>query len=85
MRVYLSGNQAAATWLGPVVLGVFLILVGVLIFIVPNLVEYVIAALLILGGVSMIGFGWRMRSRTTFHRMGQWHSTEGFEDEFRQH
>ena len=56
-------------WLAPAALGVLLILFGVLIFVVPKLLEFIVAAVLIFAGCSLLGLAWHMRGRVTYRRM----------------
>lgn len=56
-------------WLAPAALGVLLIVFGVLIFVVPKLLEFIVAAALIFAGCSLLGLGWHLRGRVTYRRM----------------
>lgn len=56
---------------GSSIAGLMLIGVGVLIFIEPDLVAYVIATLLILAGASLIGSGLAARRRVVYRRLDE--------------
>jgi hypothetical protein len=58
-------------WFIPICAGAVLILFGVLILIVPNLLEYVVAGALLLAGFSLLGVGWRGRTRVSFRRLDE--------------
>ena len=58
-------------WLTPALSGVTLILLGVLIFKVPKLLEYVIATMFIIAGGSLLGVAWRLRSRVRYRRLNE--------------
>lgn len=64
------GNIAGA-WLAPAFLGVLLILFGLLIFAFPDLLQYLVAAVLVFAGCSLLGLAWRMRGRVTYRRMDE--------------
>jgi len=51
--------------------GGVLVLLGLLILLVPNLLEVIVAAALIVAGVSLLSFGWRVR-RAVRRRSGAW-------------
>jgi len=54
------GLTAGLTWVYLVPGGV-LVLLGLLILLVPNLLEVLVAAALIVAGVSLLSLGWRLR------------------------
>jgi hypothetical protein len=56
-------------WLAPALFGVVLILFGVLIFVFPDLLSFIVAAVLIFAGFSLLGLAWNMRGRVTYRRM----------------
>lgn len=58
-------------WFVPVFIGVMLILFGVLIFLIPNLLEYFVASALLLAGGSLVGVGWQWRTRATYRRLNR--------------
>ena len=70
-------------WLGPALLGVLLIVVGILIIIVPDLLRYAVAGLLMFAGMTLLGMGWRMRRQVTYRRVDteHWRVTNPFDDE----
>ena len=54
--------------LAPAVMGAALIGIGTLIFIMPQLVSYLIAATFVMVGCSLLGVAWRMKPNVTFRR-----------------
>jgi hypothetical protein len=56
-------------WLGPALLGIMLIFFGVLIFVVPKLLELIVAAVLFFAGCSLLGLAWHLRGRVQYRRM----------------
>jgi len=75
MLVGWMGNGLGRFWLGPVLLGVVLIAMGVVLYVWPDVLAYVVAGVFIIGGISLIGSGWRMRQQVTYRRMDdrQWY------------
>ena len=55
-------------WLGPVLLGLFLIAVGVAIWIDPRLLACSVAVLLITFGGVLVASGLQMRTRVSYRR-----------------
>ena len=68
MRLFWSGGNHGF-WLGPALLGVLLILIGGLLYVMPQLLAYVVAGIFILTGCGLLGTAWRMRRRVTYQRM----------------
>ncbi len=68
---YQWGLGGGGLWLVPVLSGLVLIVFGILIFIVPKLLELIVAAVLIFAGCSLIGVGWHLRGRVTYRRMDE--------------
>jgi len=56
-------------WLGPAVLGVMLIFFGVLIFVVPKMLELIVAAVFVFAGCSLLGLAWHLRGRVSYRQM----------------
>jgi hypothetical protein len=56
-------------WLLPALLGLLLIVFGVLIFVVPKLLELIVAGVLVAAGCSLLGLAWHLRGRVTYRRM----------------
>jgi uncharacterized membrane protein HdeD (DUF308 family) len=74
MRLFWSQEGQSGLWLGPALLGLVLIALGVLLYAMPQLLSYFIAGLFILGGCGLIGSAWRMRRRVTYRPIDQeWH------------
>jgi hypothetical protein len=64
-------GRAGGLWFAPVFFGLILILVGVLIFVFPDLLAFLVATVLILVGCSLLGLGWHLRGRVTYRRMDE--------------
>ena len=56
-------------WLAPAFFGGILILIGMLIFAMPRLLEVLVAAVFILAGTFLIALAWQTRGRVSYHRM----------------
>lgn len=72
MRVYTTGNMPAAFSYGPAIIGALFIMAGIVIFIWPDILQLMLASLLILAGVSMIFgslFGRAARDSVQYYRM----------------
>jgi len=69
MRNQWNVPNLAGIWLAPAFFGVVLILFGVLIFVYPELLSFIVAAVLIFAGFSLLGLAWNMRTRVTYRRM----------------
>ncbi len=64
-------------WLGPFLLGLFLIAIGTLIFVFPRLLEYAVATLFIMSGVSLLGVAWNWRGSVSYQRVDErWANVE---------
>ena len=64
-------GNIGAIWLAPAAFGIALIGFGVLILAVPWLLQFVVAAVLISAGCSLLGLAWHMRGRVTYRRMNE--------------
>jgi multisubunit Na+/H+ antiporter MnhG subunit len=62
-------RQARGFWLAPASLGVLLILFGVLILVVERLLQFLVAAVFVMAGCSLLGLAWHMRGRVTYRRL----------------
>ena len=73
MSLYgLPGNEGGF-WLAPVLVGVLLILIGVLLFVWPKLLSFVLASVFVVAGCGVIGAAWRMRRHVSYQRIErQW-------------
>lgn len=69
MRMYSSQDGLSGFWLGPAFLGVLLILLGLLLYAMPELLAYVVAAIFILAGCGLLGAAWRMRRQVTYRQI----------------
>ena len=56
-------------WLLPVFGGVLLILVGLLLFVWPELLAFVVASLFVAAGVGLIGSAGRWRANVVYRRV----------------
>ncbi|MFQ5806688.1 MAG: DUF3096 domain-containing protein [Phycisphaerae bacterium] len=63
-------GELGGLWLAPALFGLVLILFGVLIFVFPDLLSFIVAAVLIFAGFSLLGLAWNMRVRVTYRRKG---------------
>lgn len=70
MQQWWTGDMRSFS-VGSVVLGVMLILIGVLLFVMPELLAYVIASIFVLAGAGLIASAWRVRQNVTFRRVDQ--------------
>lgn len=68
IRMY---GLSSGFWLGPVLLGLFLIAVGIAIWVDPRLLACSVAVLLITLGVFLVGSGLQMRNRVSYRRFDQ--------------
>lgn len=55
-------------WWPPIVVGLFLVALGVLIWVYPELFAYPAGAFLVLVGIGMVGASIRLRRRVTYRR-----------------
>ena len=63
-----NGRDFSGFWFGPAALGALLITCGLVIFAKPELLAYLVAAIFIFAGCSMLGVAWHLRSRVTYRR-----------------
>ena len=70
-RFYWNLSGGGGMWFIPVVAGVMFVLFGILILIVPMLLEYLIASTLMLIGFSLMGVGWHWRTRVSIRRLDE--------------
>lgn len=56
-------------WLAPACFGCALIAFGVLILVVPWLLQFIVAAVLISAGCSLLALAWHLRGRVTYRRI----------------
>jgi Flp pilus assembly protein TadB len=64
-------GNVGGVWLAPALLGVALIVFGVLIFVVPKLLQLIVAAVFIFAGCALLGLAWHMRGRITYRRLDE--------------
>lgn len=73
MRMFWSPDNTSALWWAPAMLGLMLFGIGALLFILPELLSYVVASVFVVAGISMISAAWRMRRQVTYRRVDrQW-------------
>lgn len=53
----------------PAICGAVLVLIGLLIYMYPRLLELAVAGLFVGAGVSMMGVAWKMRPRVRYRRL----------------
>jgi uncharacterized membrane protein HdeD (DUF308 family) len=71
MRRLWSSNAPGPLGFAPAFLGIVLILIGVLLFVWPALLSFVVASIFVAAGVSVLGFAWQV----TYRRVdGTWQS-----------
>ena len=68
-RYNLGLGEGGGLWFVPAALGLLLIVFGVLIFLVPKLLELIVAAVLVAAGCSLLGLAWHLRGRVTYRRV----------------
>jgi len=67
-------TDGAAAWVGLALLGLCLILIGLLLFVWPQLLAFVVAAVFFSAGVGVLGFAWRLRRQMSYrHTSRSWH------------
>lgn len=64
-------REPGGFWLGPAAAGGLLIVVGIMLFVFPRLLQYFVASVFVLAGVGLLGFAWRMRRQVTYRRIDQ--------------
>lgn len=69
MRIFMQEFGMPMLWPLPMLLGLTLIALGLLIIIFPALLAYAVAAFFIMGGISMLGFAFRMRGGVQYRRI----------------
>ena len=68
MQYQWNMGNVGGLWLAPAFFGVLLIVFGVAIFVVPKMLEFIVAAVLIFTGCSLLGLAWHLRGRVTYRR-----------------
>lgn len=82
MRLFWWQNEQDGLWLAPALLGVLLTALGVLLFVLPRLLEYFVAGVFILVGCGLVGSAWRMRRRVTYRPINrEWEVREPRDDD----
>lgn len=77
MTLFTRPMGPGGLWLGPVLAGAVLILIGIALYVWPALLAYVVAGVFVAGGLSLMTLGWRMRRQVTYRPMhGAWRIEE---------
>jgi protein-S-isoprenylcysteine O-methyltransferase Ste14 len=71
MQTIWNREATQGFWLAPAIFGVVFILLGVLIFAVPNLLEYIVAGIFVAVGVTLLGLAWQTRARVSYRRIDE--------------
>ena len=71
MRIIWNDANTSGVWLTPAIFGALLILIGILIYIKPELLAYFVAGVFVLTGITLIGLAWQTRARVTYRRMDE--------------
>jgi hypothetical protein len=81
MRLFWWQEEQSGLWLAPALLGALLIALGVLLYVMPRLLEYFIAGIFVLAGCALIGSAWRMRRRVSYRQINpEWQVREPPDD-----
>ncbi len=72
--------SAPGIWLMPASLGVLLILLGVLLYVRPELLAYFVAAIFILCGAGLLGVAWKLRAGVSYRRIDEDWRDEGSDE-----
>lgn len=71
MRIIWDGGTPRRFWLTPAVVGALFILLGILIFEVPNLLEYIVAGLFLFIGLVLVAVAWQTRVRVSYRPLDE--------------
>jgi hypothetical protein len=71
MRIIWNRDATQGFWLPPAIFGGLFILLGILIFAVPNLLEYIVAGIFVAVGMTLLGVAWQTRARVTYRRIDE--------------
>jgi Flp pilus assembly protein TadB len=69
MRLYWSSLDHSGLRLAPALLGGLLILIGVLLYVWPQLLSFVVATVFVAAGCSLLFSAWRLRRDVTYQRI----------------
>ncbi len=73
MRFMWTQESSGNFWLAPATLGVLLILLGGLLYVMPELLAYFVAGIFVLAGCTLLVTAWRMRRRVSYRPVDrQW-------------
>lgn len=69
----MAGPTIPGLWMLPATLGLMLIGIGLIIFVWPEVLAFVVASFFVVAGVSVMGSAWRLRGRVRYRRFdGSW-------------
>jgi uncharacterized membrane protein YraQ (UPF0718 family) len=73
VKVYTTSDLQTAFWLGPPLVGLMCIIAGIVIWLMPDILAYLLAALLISVGLSLVvsGLFGRRKGAVQYRRMDQ--------------
>jgi protein-S-isoprenylcysteine O-methyltransferase Ste14 len=71
MRTIWNREATQGFWLAPAIFGLALILLGVLIYVVPELLAYIVAGIFIVVGMTLVGLAWQTRARVSYRRIDE--------------
>lgn len=81
MRDQWNTGNIGGFWFAPAAFGVLLIVFGVLILVVEWLLQFIVAAVLVCAGCSLLGLAWHLRGRVTYRRIDpRWPGPEKHDD-----
>ncbi|QOJ13857.1 MAG: DUF3096 domain-containing protein [Planctomycetia bacterium] len=66
-----GGTPLSGLWVGPAMFGMFLVFCGILIFLMPQLLAYIVGFGLIVAGVGMIAMGMASRAHVSYHQIDE--------------
>ncbi len=69
MPLYWWRQGSRGLWAAPAALGVLLILIGLLLYVMPELLSYVVASIFIIAGCGLLASAWRMRRQVRYQRI----------------
>lgn len=69
MRQQWTFTDLGGAWLAPVFAGLLLVGFGVLVYVVPRLLEVIVAGMFIFAGCSLIAWAWHLRGRVSYRRI----------------
>lgn len=71
MRIVFNGTQTPRFWIGPALLGIMLICAGVLIWLFPLLLSFVVASFFIVAGFVLLSIAVAFRRPVTYRSLDE--------------